>query len=52
MYNYKDIIEFELLEDGESITKGGLGRAVAGGVLLGGVGAIVGGVTGIEKQTL
>ena len=49
VYNYKDIIEFELLEDGESITKGGLGRAVAGGVLLGGVGAIVGGVTGNRK---
>lgn len=49
VYNYKDIIEFELLEDGDSITKGGLGRAIAGGVLLGGVGAVVGGVTGKKK---
>lgn len=49
VYNYKDIIEFELLEDGETITKGGLGSAIAGGVLLGGVGAIVGGVTGKKK---
>lgn len=50
IYNYSDIIDFELLEDGESITKGGLGRAVAGGVLLGGVGAIVGGITGGKKS--
>lgn len=48
-YNYKDIIEYELLEDGESVTKGGLGRAVAGGILFGGVGAVVGGVTGKRK---
>ena len=49
VYDYKDIIEFELLEDGDSITKGGLGRAIAGGILLGGVGAVVGGVTGKKK---
>ncbi|MCY6958872.1 SHOCT domain-containing protein [Clostridium brassicae] len=49
VYKFEDILEFELLEDGESITKGGLGRAVAGGVLLGGVGAVVGGVTGKKK---
>ncbi|NMF06243.1 DUF4428 domain-containing protein [Clostridium beijerinckii] len=50
IYNYKDIVDFELLEDGESIAKGGLGRAVAGGILFGGVGAIVGGVTGGKKS--
>ena len=44
IYNFDDVIEFELLEDGETITKGGLGRALAGGILFGGVGAIVGGV--------
>lgn len=49
IYNFSDIIDYELLEDGESITKGGLGRAVAGGVLLGGLGAVVGGVTGGKK---
>lgn len=48
---YSDILDFELIEDGETIvTKGGLGRAVAGGVLFGGVGAIVGGVTGKKKS--
>lgn len=50
VYNYSDIVDFELLEDGESIAKGGLGRAVAGGLLFGGVGAIVGGVTGGKKS--
>lgn len=49
VYNFNDVIEYELLEDGESITKGGLGRALVGGVLFGGVGAIVGGVTGGKK---
>ena len=28
IYSYSEIIEYEILEDGESITKGGLGRAV------------------------
>lgn len=49
VFSYDDIIDYELLEDGESVTKGGLGRAVVGGVLLGGVGAVVGGVTGKKK---
>ena len=49
VYKYSDIIDFELLEDGETITKGGLGRALAGGILFGGVGAIVGGVTGGKR---
>lgn len=50
IYDYSDIVDFELLEDGETITKGGLGRAVAGGLLFGGVGAVVGGVTGGKKS--
>lgn len=43
---FSDIIGFELYEDDSQISQGGLGSAVAGGLLLGGVGAIVGGVTG------
>lgn len=50
IYNYSDIIDFELLEDGETITKGGLGSALVGGALFGGVGAVVGGVTGGKKS--
>lgn len=49
LYYYNQLVDFELLEDGNSITKGGLGRAAVGGLLLGGVGAIVGGVTGGKK---
>ena len=49
LFNYDQIVDFELLEDGESVTKGGLGRAVVGGALFGGVGAVVGSVTGGKK---
>lgn len=50
IYNYTDIVDFELLEDGESIASGGLGRALVGGALFGGVGAIIGGVTSKKKS--
>lgn len=49
IHRFDEILGYELLEDGDSITKGGLGRAVAGGLLFGGVGAVVGGVTGKKK---
>lgn len=49
IYNYSDIISYELLEDGSAVTKGGVGRAIAGGILFGGIGAIVGGTTGKKK---
>lgn len=48
-YSYDDIVDFELFEDGSSIASGGVGRAVVGGMLFGGVGAVVGGVTGKRK---
>lgn len=48
-YHYSDIVDFELIEDDSSIIKGGIGRAVVGGMLFGGVGAIVGGSTGKKK---
>ncbi|MFD1385665.1 SHOCT domain-containing protein [Oceanobacillus oncorhynchi subsp. oncorhynchi] len=50
VYDYGDIINFEILEDGESVASGGLGRAMVGGILFGGAGAIVGGVTGRKKS--
>lgn len=46
VFRYDNLIEYDLSEDGETISKGGVGRAVAGGLLFGGVGAVVGGVTG------
>lgn len=49
--NYSDILDFELIEDGKTVeTKGGLGKAVVGGVLFGDVGAIVGGSTSKKKS--
>ncbi|MBR1973017.1 MAG: SHOCT domain-containing protein [Oscillospiraceae bacterium] len=48
-YSYEDLVDFELLEDGSSITKGGLGRAVVGGMLFGHTGAVVGSITGKKK---
>ncbi|HBG7766623.1 TPA: SHOCT domain-containing protein, partial [Clostridioides difficile] len=50
IHSYEDIVEFELLENGETVTKGGIGRALAGGILFGEAGAIVGGITG-KKTT-
>lgn len=50
LYYYSQLQSFELLENGESITKGGLGGAAVGAVLLGPVGAIVGGITGGKKN--
>ncbi len=48
---YSEILDFELLEDGTTVSSGGVGRAVAGGVLFGGAGAVVGAVTGKHKGT-
>lgn len=50
IHDFAEIIDFELLEDGGSIAKGGLGRAAVGGALFGGVGAIVGAATGSKKS--
>lgn len=50
VYSFSDIQEFELLENGNSVSSGGVGRALAGGILFGGVGAVVGGVTGKKKS--
>ncbi len=42
-FNYEDLLEFEVYEDGNSIAKGRAGSALVGGVLFGAVGAVVGG---------
>lgn len=49
VYSFSDIREYELLENGGSVSSGGLGRALVGGVLFGGIGAVVGGVTGKKR---
>ncbi|WP_342512300.1 SHOCT domain-containing protein [Sporosarcina sp. FSL K6-1522] len=50
IYKYDDIVSYELLEDDEVVTSGGLGRAAIGGMLFGGAGAVVGAVTGRKNK--
>ena len=52
VFQYKNLLDFELIEDGETITKGGIGRAVAGGLVFGGAGAVVGAVTGKKTKSI
>jgi len=51
-YHYSKILSCEIIEDGETTYKKSstVGRAIVGGVLAGGVGAIIGGLTGKEKE--
>ena len=49
VYSYDDVISYELLEDGEVITKGGVGRALIGAAVFGRTGAVVGAVTGGKR---
>lgn len=51
IHKYEDIVDFELIDDGITKVSGGLGKAVAGGVLFGAVGAVVGGATAKRKQS-
>lgn len=52
VYNFNQLNSYELIENGSSVTSGGLGigRAVVGGVIAGPVGAILGGVTKKKKH--
>ncbi|MBM7836341.1 DUF4428 domain-containing protein [Clostridium sardiniense] len=50
IFKFKDIVNYELLVNESSVASGGVGRAIAGGVLFGATGAIVGGVTGKKRS--
>lgn len=52
IYDLTDLVSYELLQDGDALTSGGLGigRALVGGALVGGTGALLGGLTK-KKQT-
>ena len=50
--NFSDIIECQIIEDSNTVMKGGVGRAVVGGALAGGVGAIVGANTRTSKNVI
>lgn len=49
VFRFDELVDYEFIEDGEIITRGGVGSAVVGGMLFGGVGAIVGANTGKKK---
>lgn len=50
VFKYDEILDYEVLEDGTSITKGGLGKAIVGGAIFGLAGAIAGGTSKKTKQ--
>ncbi|ETT82252.1 SHOCT domain-containing protein [Viridibacillus sp. FSL R5-0477] len=54
-YDYKDILEVTILENGDTVTKTSrssqVGGALLGAVVAGGVGAIIGGLTGERSST-
>lgn len=51
VHRFEDITDYELLEDGNMQTKGGLGSALAGGLAFGSVGALVGASVGKKTTT-
>ena len=50
IFKFEDLRSYEILMDDESVTKGGLGMAAAGGLLFGAAGGIAGSVMGKKKQ--
>lgn len=49
---YDEIRSYELIENNNQVTKGGLGAAVAGGILFGAAGAMAGSVIGKNAATM
>lgn len=47
---FQNLIECQVIEDNETVLSGGVGRAVVGGVIAGGAGAIVGAATRKSKS--
>ena len=57
IFTYKDILSSELIQDGETVNKAtksnlDLGGAVLGGLMFGGAGAIIGGLSGKPESRL
>lgn len=50
VFKYDEIVDFEVLEDGITITKGGFGKALVGGAIFGLAGAIAGGTSKKTKE--
>lgn len=53
IFEFSDIIDYSFLEDGKSISKSGVGSAITGGLLFGGIGMVAGGLMGHKtKETI
>lgn len=52
VYSFSDLINYELVEDGTTISKGGLGSAVVGGAIFGAAGMITGGILGKKTKDI
>ena len=56
LYEYKDILSSQIFEDGETITKTArgsqIGGALLGAVVAGGVGAVIGGLSGSKTSSV
>ena len=50
IFSFSDLANYELVEDGSTLSKGGFGSAVVGGVLLGPAGMIAGGILGKKHK--
>lgn len=49
-HDFSDLISYDLIEDDSVVTSGGVGQALIGGALFGGLGAVAGGLTGKRVQ--
>lgn len=49
--DFKNIIGFEVINDGQTVTKGSLGSPIVGGLIFGAAGAITGGIVGNKTTT-
>lgn len=52
IYSYNDILSCEIVEDGETVYQKSrtIGRSIVGGVIAGGAGAVIGGLSGKTKE--
>ena len=49
-YTFSYLVSYDLLEDDAIVTSGGVGQALVGGAVFGGVGAVAGAITGKRVQ--
>ena len=50
VFSYDELLKFDVLEDGDTITSGGLGKALVGGAFFGLAGVVAGGTSKKQKK--